>query len=90
MSKRRYKFAPMTDEQMTELAKLFPRAVETETITRRRLNYSVVSRLIDCGVTVPGVSIVEGPEQTGLPTADVSGLEAAGLSTPRVMPRGFA
>jgi hypothetical protein len=55
MSQRKYNFEKMTDEQLTALAARFPKAVET--ITIRKPVYSVIAKLLDCGVEVPEVKL---------------------------------
>ncbi len=57
MSARKYHFAKMTDDQLATLAEKFPRAVQTVTI--RKPVYSVIAKLLDCGVDVPGIQLVE-------------------------------
>lgn len=57
MSTRKYSFEKMTDEQLIALAEKFPRAVEV--ITVRKPVYSVIAKLLDCGVEVPGVQLVD-------------------------------
>lgn len=57
MAKRKYRFKKMTPEQLTELGEKFPRAVQT--ITTRRPVYSVIAKLLDCGVEVPGLELAD-------------------------------
>jgi hypothetical protein len=53
MSVRRYSIEKLSQEQLTVLAEKFPRAVET--VTTRKPVYTVIAKLLDCGVEVPGV-----------------------------------
>lgn len=64
MSTRKYQFEPMTDAELAELQEKFPRAVQT--ITTHKPVYSVIAKLLDCGVEVPGVRL-KSDAPVGLP-----------------------
>lgn len=55
MSVRKYNIEKMTDEELAALAEKFPAAVQV--ITIRRPVYSVIAKLLDCRVDVPGVRL---------------------------------
>jgi len=50
MTKRKYSFEPLTDDELTALAKKYPEAVETRTVTIRKPVYRVIAMLIQCKV----------------------------------------
>lgn len=55
MSERRYKIEVTNAE---ELEKAFPQAIETVEIparTEKKAKYSIVAKLLDCGIEVPGI-----------------------------------
>lgn len=57
MSARKYTFEKMSQEQLTALGEKYPRAIET--VTKHKPVYSVIAKLLDCGVEVPGVVLVD-------------------------------
>lgn len=57
MSVRKYNIEKMTPEELADLEAKFPRAVQTVTI--RKPVYNVIAKLLDCGVDVPGVRLVD-------------------------------
>lgn len=59
MSKRRHKFT-VTD--INELAKAYPQAVTEKIIPETKElkpNYSIIAKLLDCQLVVPGIEIFE-------------------------------
>lgn len=59
MSKRRYKFNVIN---IDELVAAFPQAVTEKIIPEHREfkpNYTIIAKLLDCGITVPGI-VVDG------------------------------
>lgn len=61
MSRRKYHFSKPTPEGIAALAERFPKAVRTTTI--HRLNYSVVAKLLDCGVPLPEIELADPAEE---------------------------
>lgn len=59
MSKRKFSYEPMTEEQIDELAKVYPTAVETKVVTTRKPVYRVIAMLLECGLEVPGVQLID-------------------------------
>ncbi len=57
MATRKFSIEKMTEAELDELAKVFPKAVRTQTVTRKFLVYNVVAKLLECGVSVPGVRL---------------------------------
>jgi hypothetical protein len=59
MTKRKYSFEPLTDDELTALAEKYPEAVETYTVTIRRPVYRVIAMLLQCKLDVPGIRLKE-------------------------------
>jgi hypothetical protein len=58
MSKKKYKF---TVTSFADLAKAYPHAVTEKIIPEQReqkADYAYIAKLLDCKITVPGISIV--------------------------------
>lgn len=72
MSQRKYRFEKMTPEQLIVLAEKYPSAVET--ITIRKPRYSIIAKLLDCDVEVPGVTLIQDTKP-----AEVSGAVTIGV-----------
>lgn len=62
MSKRRYHFKPMTQEQLAELQKRYPKTVQSITILKPV--YSIISKMMDCelGNDIPEVQLMSSEE----------------------------
>lgn len=62
MSKRKYHIQKMTQEQLAELGKKFPSTVEV--ITTRRPVYSIIAKMLDCGLNemIPEVVVITEEE----------------------------
>lgn len=61
MSKRKYRFKKMSQEQLETLGEKFPKAVQT--ITTRKPVYSMLAKLCDCGVEVPGLEMADDAQK---------------------------
>jgi hypothetical protein len=59
MSKRKYCVTDLTDAQLEEISKLYPKAVQAV----RKPVYKVIAMLLECGLPVPGIGKEMTPKE---------------------------
>lgn len=75
MSARRYRFEKLSQEQLLALEAKYPNAVAT--ITIKKPVYSIIAKLLDCGLEVPGVTIIGDAPAAPLVSGDSVEVKAA-------------